>query len=124
MTEVFDIAARWEPFGKVLHIRPATLDTIKAEPNSTPESCLSRTLAEFLRKNYDTEKHGEPSWRLIVRAVAHKAGGNNTDLALSIAHKHLISGELISQTIVMQAGSGMYILQGSEGFTCYMNSYY
>ena len=87
-SEVIDIAARWEPFGSALRIPPAKLSTIKATPGSTPESCLKNTLLEFLKKNYDTEKYGEPSWRLIVHAVAARAGGNNVELALEIAKNH------------------------------------
>lgn len=85
---MIDIAARWEPFGSALRIPQAKLSTIKATPGSTPESCLKNTLLEFLKKNYDTEKYGEPSWRLIVHAVATRAGGNNVELALEIAKNH------------------------------------
>ena len=60
-TEVIDIASRWEPFGRALHIPPARLSSIKAEPGSTPESCLSSTLSDFLKKNYEWKKYGEPS---------------------------------------------------------------
>ena len=93
-SEVIDVAARWESFGRALHIPPAKLSTIKAEPGSTPESCLSNTLSEFLKKNYEWEEYGDPSWRLIVTAIAHRAGGNDEALALRIANDHLTtSGE-------------------------------
>lgn len=85
---MIDIAARWEPFGSALRIPSAKLAVIKATPGSTPDSCLKSTLLEFLKKNYDFEKHGEPSWRLIVKAVARRAGGNNVELALRIAKDH------------------------------------
>ena len=93
-SEVIDVAARWASFGKALHIPPAKLSTIKAEPGSTPESCLSSTLSEFLKKNYEWEKYGDPSWRQIVTAIAHRAGGDDGALALRIANDHLTtSGE-------------------------------
>ena len=95
-SEVLDIASKWEGFGRALHIPPAKLSIIKAEPGSTLESCLSSTLSEFLKKNYEWETYGEPSWRLIVTAVAHRAGGNNEALALEIARNHpTSSGEFV-----------------------------
>ena len=87
-TEVFDVASGWESFGKALHISPQRLSIIKAVPGITPEKCLSDTLSEFLRKNYKWEKFGEPSWRLIVTAIAHRAGGDDPALALRIARNH------------------------------------
>ena len=94
--EVIDIASRWEHFGRALHISPARLSIIKAESGSTPESCLSSTLSDFLKKNYEWKKYGEPSWRLIVTAIAHKAGGQDEALALRIAKEHFTSsGEFV-----------------------------
>ena len=91
-----DIAHKWPQFGRALCIRQAQLDVIKVESGSDTRECLSKTLQEFLRKNYDLEIHGEPSWRLIVIAVAHKAGGADTELALRIAKDHPTQGELPS----------------------------
>lgn len=71
-----------------LRIPQAKLSTIKATPGNNPEGCLKATLIEFLKKNYNTEMYGEPSWRLIVIAVAKRAGGDNVDLALKIAQNH------------------------------------
>ena len=71
-----------------MHISPQRLSTIKAVPGITPEKSLSDTLSEFLKKNYKWEKFGEPSWRLIVTAIAHRAGGDDPALALQIAKNH------------------------------------
>ena len=85
---MIDLAPNWQSFGLALRISRQRLDTIKAEPGIFPRACLSNTLSEFLRKNYDWEKHGEPSWRLIVMAIAYKAGGDNPSLAMEIAENH------------------------------------
>ena len=87
-SEVIDLAPKWQNFGKALHVAPQRLATIKAEPGILPQACLSNTLSEFLKRNYDWERHGEPSWRLIVTAIAHKAGGDNPVLAMEIANDH------------------------------------
>ena len=91
-SEVMDVAHRWQQFGRALRIRQAKLDEIKTELCSAPRECLSKTVQEFLKKNYDWQKHGEPSWRLVVIAVGHKAGGADTDLALQLANDHPVKG--------------------------------
>ena len=87
-TELIDIAAKWNKFGEALNIKKATLDQIKQECGSDTEECLDQTLQVFLKMNYDTKKYGQPSWKLIVQALAHRGGGNNKDMALKVAGEH------------------------------------
>ena len=51
-------------------------------------SCLEKMLLEWLKKRYDTTGYGQPSWKLLVAAVANSAGGSNPALAEKIAEKH------------------------------------
>jgi hypothetical protein len=95
-TEVMDIARNWMDFGKVLCIRQGKLDTIKEKECSSPRQCLSQVVQEFLKMNYDSESHGPPSWRLVVIATAHRAGGDNTGLALKIAADHKLEYSLVA----------------------------
>ena len=39
-------------------------------------------------RNYNVERFGEPTWRAVVKVVAHPAAGDNCALALSIAKQH------------------------------------
>ena len=39
-------------------------------------------------EGYNTTRFGVPSWKLLVAAVAHPAGGNNRALAEQIAKKY------------------------------------
>ena len=95
-SEVFDVASKWRYFGEALHINPATLDRFGGDA----VNCLTSTLTEFLKKNYDTNKYGVPSWKLIVAAVGYKEGGNNRNLALTIAKNHpSTKGIFITYTI-------------------------
>jgi ankyrin repeat protein len=87
-SEVIDIAHKWQQFGGALRIRQAKLEEIKAGSGSVPRECLTKTVQEFLKKNYDLQEHGQPSWRQVVIAVGHKAGGADTELALQIANDH------------------------------------
>lgn len=94
-TEVGDIAPRWERVGKALYLPQEKLDLIKEKESADPKKCLSQVLQEFLKKNYNTDKYGLPSWRLLVVAVSHKEGGENAGLALTIAKDHLIDGKFV-----------------------------
>ena len=92
-SEVIDIAHKWQQFGGALRIHQAKLEEIKAGLGSVPRECLTKTVQEFLKKNYDWQEHGQPSWRQVVIAVGHKAGGADTELALQIANDHPMKGE-------------------------------
>ena len=82
------MAAKWRGIGGGLRLRAAMLDTIQEANQGDPEKCLSQVVLEWLRKNYNTERFGEPTWQWLVEVVATPAGGNNNDLAAKIASKH------------------------------------
>ena len=50
--------------------------------------CLREGLTLWLQGDYDTAKHGPPTWRKLVDAVANSSGGNDLTLALEIAQAH------------------------------------
>ena len=87
-SELLGVAAKWRGIGGGLRLRAAVLDTIQEANQGDPEKCLSQVVLEWLRKNYNTEKFGEPTWQWLVEVVATPAGGNNNDLAAKIASKH------------------------------------
>ena len=70
-----------------LRLHPDLLNRIEANTTSV-ESRLEKVLTEWLQKAYDTTRFGQPSWQLLVAAVAHPAGGNNHALAEQIAGRH------------------------------------
>ena len=71
-----------------MRLHPSKLATIESSHMFDNEACLSETLTEFLKKNYDHDKSGVPSWKLIVAAVAHQVGGRDKALALKLAKEH------------------------------------
>ena len=73
--------------GLALRLHPDTLNAIEADHQDVA-SRLSAVIDKWLRKSYDTETHGEPSWELLVAAVAHPLGGGDRALADKIAKKH------------------------------------
>ena len=81
------MAHNWRGVGKALRLHPDLLKRIEAD-NSDVRSRLEEVLTEWLQKAYDTTRFGQPSWQVLVEAVAHPAGGNNRALAEHIAGRH------------------------------------
>ena len=49
---------------------------------------LREVLTHWLNRNYDTQKYGVPSWRLLCAAAASPIGGADPALAEKIASDH------------------------------------
>jgi len=79
------VVGRWKAIGEGLRLSPGILEQID---DHNPRDCMSAMLKHWLWRNYDIEKFGEPTWRMVVKVVAHSAAGNNCALALSIAGRH------------------------------------
>ena len=82
------INARYYNLGIELGLRPGTvvqnqLDLTKA---------LTEVLLTWLRRQYNVEKYGHPTWQRLREAVDSPSGGDNPALAEKIAKKYLISG--------------------------------
>ena len=88
MTELTPVAARWRHLGTGLRLKSGELDTIALKRHGNPQDCLTDVVTEWLRRNYNTKRYGEPTWRKLVEVVAHKAAGNNIALAREIAERH------------------------------------
>jgi hypothetical protein len=78
------VAQNWKKVGLALRLHPNILDMIEAKKSDAVEN-LSDTLKEWLK---DTESFGDPSWKLLVDAVAHPVGGKDHAHALEIAAKY------------------------------------
>ena len=85
--DLLDVAHKWKGLGKALRLRPSVLNRIEADRPDV-NSCLVEVLTEWLQQAYNTDRFGLPSWKLLVAAVAHPAGGNDHALARQIAEKH------------------------------------
>ena len=82
------IASTWKAIGRGLRIEPGRLEIINENNSGKPKECLSEMLTCWLNRNYNVETFGEPTWRAVVKVVAHTAAGDNHALALRIAGKH------------------------------------
>ena len=90
--ELILVAARWRDVGIALRLKPNTLDNIETKYNSDPHRCLELMVTEWLRRNYNVRKFGEPTWQKLVEAVNSPAGGANSALASDIAERHQSGG--------------------------------
>ena len=84
-----DISSKWKDIGIAFRLKSGKLKAIKAECLGNPSDCLRDVLIDWLNRNYNTEKFGEPTWQRVVEVIAHPAAGGNRSLAASIAKKHL-----------------------------------
>ena len=79
------LTARWMAIGIGMGLTIGQLDNIKV---GNPDECLPHVIAHWLKRNYNTEKFGLPTWRKLVEVVADEAGGNDRALAGKIAREH------------------------------------
>ena len=97
MEEVLDIKSMWFDLGLSLRLRSDDLED-KKYPNESDcdaKRALINVLLLWLKKKYNVEKFGPPTWRMLVEAVNKKTGGNNQELAKQIALSHPAGRRLI-----------------------------
>ena len=93
LNQVIDIQANWEFVGIQLGIGNGKIEAIKLKNGGDPTRCLKDMLSAWLNENYDTQRHGYPSWRRLCKAIASPAGAENQSLADDIAERHKTSLE-------------------------------
>lgn len=84
--EVIHINSRYFELGIALGLPLSELKIIQEESKTT--RAFSRVIEAWLKQNYNTKKHGPPTWRKLVEAVDSPAGGNDHALAKAIASEH------------------------------------
>ena len=82
--EVAPLAAVWDKLALKLHLTFDSIEIINKDNPRDSRACLTKAMAEWTKKNYDTEKFGVPSWRMLIIAVQ----SFNMGLAQKIAAKH------------------------------------
>ena len=90
--ELRPVAHEWKNIGLALRLQPHVLSTIEKNHADVKDRLLN-VLTEWLNKAYNTTRFGDPTWQLLVAAVAHPAGGNNPALAQHIASTY--NGECV-----------------------------
>ena len=88
---IADVAPNWEPIGSLLGIHGDTLTAISNDNSTSADKCLIDMVTCWLQHNYDTSRHGLPTWERLVQVIDSPTGGNNATLALTIAQQHNVS---------------------------------
>lgn len=82
-----DAQARCYHIGSALGLKQDILDTIKQESTDHAEA-LTKIITNWLRKNYNFDRFGEPTWKRLAEAMNSSVGGGNTALAMEIVEDH------------------------------------
>ena len=90
--KLITIKAKYYELGIMLGLRPGDLVAIRR--GNDIDLAFTEILLMWLRQSYDVHEYGPPTWRNLVEAVDHPAGGNNHALAMSIADKHSNTGKI------------------------------
>ena len=93
-SELIPVTAKWRNIGTALRLKSDVLESIQAANGSDPPACLALMVTEWLKRNYNMKRFGEPTWQKLVEAVGHPAGGANMMAARDIARKHKAGGKL------------------------------
>ena len=88
LDEMMPVVNSWKAIGRGLGIDSGHLGMIQKDNPGDSKECLSEMLTCWLKRNYNVEKFGEPTWRAVVKVVARPAAGDNCGLALNIAETH------------------------------------
>ena len=92
MEEVLDSKSVCFALGQSLRLRHDNIEAIRKKyPNkseSDHERALTDVLLLWLKREYNVERFGPPTWRMLVEAVNRRSGGNNQELAKHIALNH------------------------------------
>ena len=91
-SELIPVASNWKSIGIALRLKTDILENIDTKYSGDPRKCLSCMVTEWLKKNYNVEKFGKPTWKWLVETVGHSAGGANMTLAGKIARRHKAGG--------------------------------
>ena len=93
-SELIPVTAKWRNIGTALRLKSDVLENIQAGSGSDPPACLVLMVTEWLKRNYNVKRFGEPTWQKLVEAVGHPAGGANMAVAKDIARRHKAGGKL------------------------------
>ncbi len=75
------VTDKWKIVGVILGVPVSKLNQIESDRARVDKECLIEMLTDWLNCNYNTEKHGEPSWRVLAKAVSSVSGRVFRDIA-------------------------------------------
>ena len=87
-TALTPLRSKWKDIGAAMRIKPGRLQEIESNHPGDAAQCLFDVLTDWLKRNYNYERFGEPTWRRVVEVVDSQAAGADRKLARTIAQYH------------------------------------
>ena len=69
LDEVETLSSQWKLLSTKLCIKDSSLGIIEKNHPSDVQTCLLEALREWLKLNYNHQRHSRPSWRRLAKAV-------------------------------------------------------
>jgi hypothetical protein len=89
LDELQTVQAQCYMIGTRLRLKRSVIEVIRGESKLNFAEALEKIIDTWLmKKDYNTKRFGQPTWKAIVEAVAHSGGGNHRGLAMEIAKRH------------------------------------
>ena len=93
--ECKSLAAKWKELSISLGLSCDVINNIKGSGDNY--LCLGEALEHWIKRNYNTETFGRPSWRSLLKAVAEI----DKLLFNRLAEKHSQSGMCMCKVVVL-----------------------
>ena len=106
------VVSSWKAIGTGLRIDSGRLNAIQQSNSGNLKECLLEVINCWLNRNYDVEEFGEPTWRAVVKVVAHPAAGDTCALALRIAGQHpgdILNNRILQNMFVFECVEDVYL---------------
>ena len=68
------LAPRWRDLTINLRLKNDSMNIIESDCSQNVTRCLRRAIEDWLKLNYNYEKNGVPSWRMLAKAVHNLDG--------------------------------------------------
>ncbi len=71
---IASLAAKWRIIATNLRLNDSSTETIQHDNYRDALGCLHLAIREWLKLNYNYEKNGRPSWRMLAKAIQNLDG--------------------------------------------------
>ena len=95
--------------GSALRLGQDRLAKIRSECPHDSNKALREIINDWLKKNYNTERHGLPTWNALVKAVKSPFGGDDPELAEKIAKDHPAQPSQCSYKQCFKRNNSLYL---------------
>ena len=81
------VRAMWREIGIMLGLPYDFLKMLLLSDESAA-SCIDEVVKSWLKRDYNTDTFGKPSWKKLVEVVGARVGGDNVSAASVISSEH------------------------------------